>query len=150
MNESGPARGEPYPGIDRSTATAWVGWVLLGALMFVMLGAVHLGTGLVALLRPEVLAGGRSDLLLPVSMAALAWFHIVLGALAVIVGVGLVRGSGWARLTAVLLAGVAALVNFAFLAIYPVLSIITLVMIAVVTYAVAMHGAEVADAYGET
>jgi hypothetical protein len=150
MNESGPARGEPYSGIDRSTATAWAGWVLLGALMFGMLGAVHLGTGLVALVRPEVLAGGRSDLLLPVSMEALAWLHIVLGALAVIVGVGLVRGRGWARVAAVFLAGVAALVNFAFLAIYPVLSIITLVMIAVVTYAVAMHGAEVADAYGET
>ena len=150
MNGSVPAQSKPYAGVERSTATAWAGWVLLGALMFVMLGAVHLGTGLVALARPEVLAGGRADQLLPVSMDALAWFHIVLGATAVIVGVGLVRGHLWARLAAVLLAGVAALVNFAFIAVWPAVSIIALTMITVVTYAVAVHGGEVADAYGET
>jgi len=150
MSETSPARSAPYPGIERSTATAWVGWVLLGAIMIVMLGAVHVGTGLVALIRPEVLAGRRADLVLPVSLDALAWFHIGLGTVAVVVGVGLVRGRGWARLGAVFLAGVAALVNFAFVGIYPVWSVTALVMTTVVVYAVAAHGAEVAGAYGDT
>jgi hypothetical protein len=150
MSESGPERSAPYPGVERSTATAWVGWVLLGAIMLVLLGAVHVGTGLVALVRPEVLAGRRADLVLPVSLDALAWCHIVLGALAVVVGVGLVRGHGWARLSAVFLAGVAALVNFAFVGIYPVWSVTALAMTAVVIYAVAVHGAELAGAYGDT
>jgi hypothetical protein len=150
MSESGPARGAPYSGVEYSTATAWVGWVLLGAIMMVMLGTVHLVTGLVALLRPEMLAGGRADLALPISLDALAWFHLVLGAVAVVTGVGLVRGHGWARLSAVVLAGVAALVNFAFVRVYPVWSITALVMIAVIVYAVAAHGAEVAGASGDT
>lgn len=150
MSESGPARSAPSTGIERSTATAWVGWVLLGAIMIVMLGAVHVGTGLVALVRPEVLAGRRADLLLPVSLDALAWCHLVLGAAAVVVGVGLVRGRGWARLSAVFLSGVAALVNFAFVGIYPVWSVTALVMITVVVYAVAVHGSELAGAYGDT
>jgi hypothetical protein len=148
MSESGSARSAPYTGVEQSTATAWVGWVLLGAIMIVMLGAVHLGTGLLALIRPEVLIGGRSDQLLPVSMDALAWFHIVLGAVALVVGVGLVRGRRWARLFAVLLAGVAALANFAFVDIYPVWSVTALAMTTVVVYAVVVHGAEVAGAYG--
>ncbi|GAA3351786.1 hypothetical protein GCM10020358_82820 [Amorphoplanes nipponensis] len=150
MTESVPGRGEPYAGIERSTATAWVGWVLLGAIMLVLLGAVHLGTGLVALVRPEVLAGGRADLLVPLSLDALAGFHLVLGATAVVVGVGLVRGYRWARLSALLLAGAAAMVNFAFIAVHPVWSVTALVMIAVVSYAVSAHGAEVAGAYGDT
>ncbi|RSM69572.1 hypothetical protein DMB66_11310 [Actinoplanes sp. ATCC 53533] len=150
MSESGPARSAPYTGVERSTATAWVGWVLLGAIMIVMLGAVHVGTGLVALVRPDVLAGGRADLLLPVTLDALAWVHIVLGVVAVVVGVGLVRGSGWARLFAVFLSGVAALVNFAFVGIYPVWSVTALAMITLVVYAVAVHGSEIAGAYGDT
>jgi hypothetical protein len=107
------------------------------------------GTGLVALIRPEVLAGGRADLLLPVSLDAIAWLHLVLGALAIVVGVGLVRGYGWARLFAVFLAGLSALVNFAFVEIYPVWSVTALVMTTVIVYAVATHGAEIADAYGD-
>ena len=150
MSESGPARSTPYTGVERSTATAWVGWALLGAIMIVMLGTLHICTGLVALVRPEVLAGGRADLLLPVSLDALAWFHIVLGTVAVIVGVGLLRGLRWARVAAVFLAGLAALVNFAFIAVYPAWSVTALVMCAVVSYAVAMHGGEIADAYGDT
>jgi hypothetical protein len=150
MADNDAAPGAPYTGIERSTATAWVGWVLLGAVMIVMLGALHVGTGLVALVRPEVLAGGRADRLLPVSLDALAWFHIVLGALAVVVGVGLVHGHRWARLFAVLLAGVAAMVNFAFVGIYPVWSVTALVMTTIVVYSVAAHGDELAGAYGDT
>jgi hypothetical protein len=150
MSESGPAGSAPYAGVEQSTATAWVGWVLLGAIMIVLLGTVHLGTGLVALARPEVLAGGRADLLLPVSLDAIAWLHIVLGAVAVVVGVALVRGHGWARLAAVFLSGVAALVNFAFIGLYPVWSVTALAMTALVIYAVAVHGGELADAYGDT
>ncbi|MEV4641450.1 hypothetical protein AB0J80_29310 [Actinoplanes sp. NPDC049548] len=136
--------------VERSTATAWVAWVLLGALMLVMLGAVHVGTGVIALFRPEVLAGGRADLLLPVGVTALAWFHIVLGAVAVAAGAGLTAGRRWARYTAIVLAGSAAWVNFAFLSVYPVWSVTAIAMTAVVIYAVAVHGAEVADAQGRS
>ncbi|MCA2211459.1 DUF7144 family membrane protein [Jidongwangia harbinensis] len=150
MSESAPAPGESYTGVDHSEATAWIAWVLLGALMLVMLGAVHVGTGLVALARPEVLTAGRADLLLPVGLTTLAWWHIGIGAVAVVAGVGLVRGRGWARLLAVLLAGTSALVNFAFLDVHPVWSVTAIGMTAVVIYAVAAHGAEAAGAYGDS
>jgi hypothetical protein len=50
----------------------------------------------------------------------------------------------------VFLSGVAALVNFAFIGLYPVWSVTALAMTALVIYAVAVHGGELADAYGDT
>jgi hypothetical protein len=137
----------PHTGVSRSDAIGWVAWIILAAVMLVLLGAVHALTGLVALLRPQVLAAGRSDLLLPIDLGALAWLHVALGATAVVVGWGLLRGRRWSRATAIAFAGLAILVNFAFIAVYPVWAITAISFAAISIYAVAAHGREVEDAY---
>lgn len=134
-------------GVEASRATGWVAWVLLAGVLLVLLGALHLGMGLVAVFRPEILAGGRSDRLLSAGEGALAAVHLVLGAVAAITGVGLFRGRRWARAIAVVLAGVAGMVNFTFVSVHPVWGVTAMVLAVVVIYAVAAHGAEVADAY---
>ena len=134
-------------GVEVSHATGWVAWVLLAGVLLVLLGALHLGIGLVAFLRPEILADTRSDRALPAGDGLLATVHVLLGLAALVTGVGLVRGRRWARAFAVVLAGVAGMVNFAFVSVHPVWSGTALVLIAVVIYAVTAHGAEVADAY---
>jgi len=142
-----PATADLPEGVEASQATGWVAWVLLGGMFLVLLGVLHLGMGLVALFRPEILAGGRSDQLLPGGDDALAAVHIVLGTVAVITGVGLVRGLRWARAIAVVLAVVAGIVNFVYVSEHPVWGVTAMVLAAVVIYAVAAHGGEVADAY---
>jgi|tagenome__1003787_1003787.scaffolds.fasta_scaffold20701474_2 hypothetical protein len=137
----------PYAGVEYSQATAWTAWAFLGAIMLMMVGAVHAGLGLVALFNPEFLAATRADLLLPVGLTALAWAHIVIGVIAVVTGVQLIRGRRWARVMAILLAGVSALVNFAFIDVYPLWSITIIVLAGLVIYSVAAHGGELADAY---
>jgi hypothetical protein len=134
--------------IEQSRATAWAAWVLFGGILLVLLGAVHLSVGCIALVRPELVAGDRADLLLPVSLTAIAWVHLGLGAVALVTGVGLIRGLGWARAVAVQLAVVAAIVNFAFVAVHPVWSLIAITLAVLIAYAAAAHGREVADAYG--
>jgi hypothetical protein len=49
---------------------------------------------------------------------------------------------------AIQLALLAALVNFAFMAVYPIWSVIAIALAGLITYSVVAHGAEVADAYG--
>ncbi|KUL28152.1 DUF7144 family membrane protein [Actinoplanes awajinensis] len=132
--------------IEESRATGWVAWVLFGGILLVLLGAIHLTVGLVTLLRPEFIAGDRADLLLPVSLTALAWMHLALGVLALVTGAGLIRGLTWARVVAIQLAVLAALVNFTFIAVFPVWSIIAVVLATLIAWAAAMHGDEVADA----
>jgi hypothetical protein len=142
-----PRDGVPYAGVEYSEATGWVAWVFLAGILLVLLAALHVCTGLVALFRPEILSGSRADLLLPVGLTTLAWIYILLGALAAAAGVGLFRGFRWARATAILLACVAILVNFAFVGAYPVWSITAIALAVIVIYAVAAHGAEMAGAY---
>ncbi|BEL03808.1 hypothetical protein Q0Z83_019990 [Actinoplanes sichuanensis] len=134
--------------VQHSRATGWTAWVLFGGVMLVLLGTVHLYAGSIGLIRPEVLAGTRSDLLLPVSMTVLGWTHVVFGTIAIVTGVGLIRGRFWARLTAILFAGVSSLVNFTFAPAHPIWSVVALGLAAVVAWAAAAHGDEVADAYG--
>jgi hypothetical protein len=133
--------------VEASRATGWVAWILLAAVLLVLLGAVHLGMGLVALFRPEILAVGRSEELLSVGEDALAAVHLVLGAVAVITGVGLVPGRRWARAVAVVLAGVAGMVNFTFVSVHPVWGVTAMALAVAVIYAIVAHGAELADAY---
>jgi uncharacterized membrane protein YccC len=78
----------------------------------------------------------------------LGWAHVMVGAVATVVGVGLILGRRWARVIAILLACLAALLNFAFADVYPLWSATAIALIFIVIYAVAAHGSEVADAYG--
>jgi hypothetical protein len=134
-------------GVSRSTATGWVAWTILGAALLVLLGSVHVLTGLVALLRPQILTTTRSHALLPIDLATLAWVHMALGAAAVAIGLGLLRGRPWARWSTIVLACLAMLVNFAFIAVYPVWATVAIAFAAILIYAVAAHGSEMADAY---
>jgi ABC-type Co2+ transport system permease subunit len=133
---------------EESTATGWVVWVLFGGIALVLLGTVHLCVGSLALADSGILAGTRADRLLPISLTALGWLHMAIGALAVITGAALFRGARWARITAILLAALGAFVDFTFLNESPVWSGIAIVLSALVIWAVARHGAEVADAQG--
>ena len=150
-----PTTGEPTDrpdtdlpdGIEMSQATGWVAWILLGGVFLVLLGALHLGMGLVALWHPEILAAGRSDRLLDVGDDALAIVHLLLGAVAATTGVGLIRGRRWARRTTVVLAGAAGMINFVVVSAHPAWSVTALVLAVLVIYSTVAHGAEMAEAY---
>lgn len=149
MSAPDPTPDLPY-GVSRSTASGWVAWILLGAVLLVLLGSLHVLTGLVALLRPQILETTRSALLVPVDLGVLAWLHIAFGATAVTVGLSLLRGRRWARWTAIVLACMAILVNFAFAVVYPIWAVVAIAFAAIVIYAVTVHGSEMADAYSGT
>ncbi|BBH67304.1 hypothetical protein ACTI_39890 [Actinoplanes sp. OR16] len=122
---------------------------MFGGLALVLLGSVHLCVGSLALWNPEILAGTRADQLLPISLKALGWLHMAIGALAVITGAALFTGRMWARVVAVVLAAASAFVDFLFLHVHPLWSGIAIVLAALVIWAVARHGAEMVDAQGK-
>jgi len=132
---------------EKNEATAWVAWVLFGGLIVVLLGGAHITVGTLALFRPEALAGTRSDLLLNVGLSSLGWVHLAIGVVLMVVGGGVMLGQVWARYTAIVLAVVALLVNFAYAEVYPVWSVVAIGLSLVSIYALAAHGAELTRAY---
>jgi hypothetical protein len=123
--------------------TAWVGWVVFGACMMVMLGLFHAIAGLVALFKETYFVVGSSDLVVSVSYDTWGWAHLIGGLAVLAVGVGLFTGATWARVLGVLVAMLSALVNLAFLAAYPLWSTMMITLAVLVIYAVTAHGAEI-------
>jgi hypothetical protein len=123
--------------------SAWVGWIAFGGMMMILLGAFHAIQGLVALLREEYFLVDESGLVLNVDFTAWGWVHVVVGVVAVMAGIGVMRGQVWARVVGTMLAMVSALLNLAFLAAYPMWSVLTITLDVVVILALTVHGSEV-------
>jgi hypothetical protein len=136
-----PAASAPMPG-DARVQTGWVGWVLFAGSMLVLLGCFHVIQGLVALLRDEVYAVTPSGLVVNADYTAWGWTHLIGGAIAILVGGCLLAGQMWARIVAVLVALLSAIVNVAFLPAYPVWSAIMIAVDILVIWAVTLHGSE--------
>jgi hypothetical protein len=141
---AGTARIPQQRGQDAATEqTAWVGWVVFGACMMVMLGTFHAIAGLVALFNETYFVAPSADLVVSVSYDTWGWAHLIGGLIVLAVGVGLFTGATWARVLGVAVAMLSAIVNLVFLAAYPVWSIMMITLAVLVIYAITAHGTEV-------
>ena len=128
---------------DTRGQTGWVGWVVFAGMMLILVGIFHVIQGLVALFRDEVLLVGSSGLVVNVDYTGWGWTHVIAGAIAVLVGCCLLAGQMWARVVAVLVAMLSAIVNVAFLPAYPIWSTIMIAVDVLVIWAIIVHGSEV-------
>lgn len=126
--------------------TAWAGWLVFGATMLIMVGAFQAVAGLTALFRSGYYLVPQADLLVSVDYTAWGWVHLAIGALAIAAGFGLFAGQTWARVATVALALVSAVVNLAFIAAYPLWSVLVIAFDVVIMYAVIVHGDELESA----
>jgi hypothetical protein len=107
--------------------------------LLIVLGLWNVLDGLTALL-----AGGfvvaDAERVVALEVAAWGWVLLAIGVVEVIAGIALFIGAGWARVVAVLVAGLNGVVQLAFLAAYPVGAILIMVVAAVVIWTVVKHG----------
>ncbi|MET1039285.1 MAG: hypothetical protein ABW075_13505 [Aeromicrobium sp.] len=128
---------------DTRGQTGWVGWIVFGAIMLMMVGAFHVIQGFVALFRDQIFVVGQSGLVVDVDYTAWGWTHIIGGAILVLVGACLMAGQMWARIVAVIVAVLSAIVNVAFIPAYPVWSVMMVGIDVLVIWAVTVHGSEI-------
>ena len=138
--ERHPAAHETAP--YEKAPTGWVGWVLFAGVMMVMLGTFEAIVGLVALFKDDYYLVASSRLVVSVSYTGWGWLHLILGIVAFCAGLGVIVGQTWARVIGIILATISAVVNLAFIAAYPVWSVLVIAIDVVVIYALAVHGRE--------
>ena len=133
------------PGGDLSgyvRESAWVVWVQFAAIMLMLTGSFHVIQGLTALLNKEVYQVGESGLSVSVGYTTWGWAHLIMGGLAILVGVCLLAGQGWARFFGVVIAFFSAIGNVAFLHASPVWGAIAISIDVIVIWAIMVHGGE--------
>jgi hypothetical protein len=145
--------GSSRPEIDTSSVaygkdpdpTGWTGWVVFASFMMIIAGSFQAIEGLVAIFDDGFYHVTEGGLVVNVDYTAWGWTHLLLGALIIISGAGVLTGNLAARTVGVVLAGLSALVNLAFIEAYPIWSVIVITVDVLVIYALTVHGGELRD-----
>ncbi|WP_229073730.1 hypothetical protein [Actinoplanes sp. DH11] len=106
-------------------------------------GSSHRAEGAIALYRKEFYAVSSDGLVLDLDYQVWGGVHLVVGLTTAATGAGVLTGQAWARVVGIVIAGIAAVVHFSFLAAAPVWSSILISMDVLVIYALAAHGGDV-------
>lgn len=122
----------------------WAGWLYFGGAMMVLLGTFNVIEGLVALFNDEYYVATAQGLLV-FDITAWGWVHLIIGVIAMAVGIGVFTGAMWARVCGVILCGINAIAQLAFLSAYPVWGILVIALDVLVIWALIVHGDEAKD-----
>ena len=131
----GPSR---YP-----PASPWVGWIGFAGVLMVILGALHAFQGLIAIFKDEYFLVSSSGLAVKLDFTVWGWVSLVVGTIVVVAGLCVLAGQMWARVVGVLLAALSLLGNVAFLAAYPLWSLIMIALDIIIIMALTVHGSEI-------
>lgn len=114
-------------------AAAMSGWMAFAGSLIAMIGVFNIIGGITALFRPTYYLVGTAQLLV-FDFTAWGWFWLALGVVQVAAGVGCLYGQMWARMTGIGLAALSAIAHLAFLAAFPLWSLLVIALSVLVIY----------------
>ena len=109
------------------------GWRSFAGIVFYLVGAFNVIGGLAAIFNDEFFVATDEQLLV-VDYTAWGWFLLILGIVQLIVGAGILKNRGWARLLGVGLAMMSAVLHIAFLVAFPIFGLLTISLSIAVVY----------------
>ncbi|MFF6783162.1 hypothetical protein [Streptomyces sp. NPDC012510] len=110
------------------------GLTVFAAVMLMIAGALDICRGIMAIAEDDVFVTTR-DYVFEFDLTGWGWIHLALGAVAVLVSLGLFTASLWARVAGVAIAGLIIVANFLSLPYYPVWSIVMIAFSAFIIWA---------------
>ena len=123
--------------------SSWaVGWSGFAAIMLILIGVMDIVQGIVALAEDEFFVV-TDDWVFQFDVTTWGWIHLIVGVILIASGVGIFSGNVAARTVGVGVAGLAAIVNFAWLPYYPVWSIIVIAISVAIIWALTAHGRDI-------
>ena len=97
---------------------AWSGWIGFAGIVILIVGAMDVLQGFVAILKDEYVVATAKGLAI-LDVTAWGWATLIWGAILIIAALGLLGGAGWARWLAIIGVSINAVQQIAFLANYP-------------------------------
>ena len=126
---------------NNKEVTGWTGWVSFAGFMMIFIGIMHLIVGFAALFKDDVLLRTDSSLWL-FDYSAWGWVHMIGAALLIWAGSSLLSGNMYGRIVGTFVALGSAAVNAAFIPVYPIWSILMVVINIFILWAIIVHGDE--------
>jgi len=120
-----------------------VGVTTAAAILLIVGGICHTMEGFVGIATHEFYVVGQKWIF-QFDVTTWGWIHVVVGALAVIAGIGLFFGAIWARTLAIVIAAISIVANFLWLPYYPVWAVLIIAFDTFVIWALTAHGGDVA------
>lgn len=124
-------------------ASGWVGWVAFAGIFMIIEAIFQIIAGIVALVNNTLFVVGVQSAWI-VDITTWGWVHLLIGLILFAAGGAVLSGKMWGRVIGVFIAASALIVNFAFIPVYPVWSVLMMVVSSLVIYALIVHGKEAA------
>ncbi|MEU4874223.1 hypothetical protein [Streptomyces sp. NPDC021608] len=118
-----------------ATRQAWAGGLTaFAAVTLLLTGVLDLFRGVMGIAEDDIFLSTR-QYVFRFDVTGWGWIHLALGAVAVVVGLGLFSGAMWARVAGVAIAALIVVGNFLSLPYYPVWSVVMIAFSAFVIWA---------------
>jgi hypothetical protein len=122
----------------------WPGAVLFAATMLIVVGMINIFQAFIALFNDERVVLTEGNLVI-VDMTAWGWTLLIAGGLMVAAGAGLFAAKTWARIIAIVITALHAIIQIAWLGAYPVWSLLMIALDTVVIFALTARWSGVRD-----
>jgi hypothetical protein len=91
---------------------------MFAGVLLMVTAAFAILQGASAIANDDIYAAG-SDYLYQLNVTAWGWVYLVIGVLCFIAAIGILRGKSWGQISGIIVAGLSAIANFAFIPHYP-------------------------------
>ncbi|WP_405935673.1 hypothetical protein OG338_02030 [Streptomyces sp. NBC_00726] len=115
------------------------GWTAFAAVLMIFGGIMAVFQGISAIAKDDVFVTTR-NYVFQFNLTGWGWIHLILGIVIVLAGCALFTGALWARVVGVILAGLGALANFAWLPHYPLWSLVLIAIDVFIIWALCTDG----------
>jgi len=125
--------------------SGWVGWGVFAGVILLISGVFSAVQGLVAVIGPNTYYVLTDGTLFLFDVAGWGWWNLLIGLGLIATGLALFAGQTWARVVAIILASLSAVVQLLLVPAQPWWSIIVIAVDVLVIYALTAHGRELRD-----
>ena len=132
-----------------ASKTAWAGWAAFAGFVMIIIGSIDMIQGFLAIIEDEFVVNTGEGLAI-IDASGWGWVHLLWGGVLMLAGFGLLARQGWARWFTIVVAGLNAIAQLAFLAnypnAYPLWNVLIVSLEVVVLYALTVRWQEIEEA----